>query len=71
MGNPRKTSYMTNLKNLKIWGGNKDIIFQIEDEALRIIDAKEIEFFEAKPQKKKTSNFYEVFANPSIAQFSL
>ena len=61
---------MTNLKNLKIWGGNKDIIFQIEDEALRIIDAKEIEFFEAKPQKK-TQIFMKFFANPSIAQFSL
>ena len=41
-----KTSFMTTLKNLKLWGGDEDRIFQIEDETLRIIDAKEIEGFQ-------------------------
>ena len=36
---------MTTLKNLKLWGRDEDRIFQIEDENLRIIDAKEIEVF--------------------------
>ena len=37
----RKNSFGTNgLKKLKVWGGDEDLIFQIENETLRIINAK-------------------------------
>ena len=41
----KKTTFMTTFKNLTIWGGDEDRMFQIEDENLRAIDAKEIEAF--------------------------
>ena len=62
---------MTTLKNLKFWGGNEEIIFQIEDETFRIIDAREIEVFWGETSKKPKFfdevdvSIFEVFANPN------
>ena len=57
--------------SLKIWGKDVDRILQTEDESLKIIDAKEIDFFLwlnlKKPQifDEVEVSMFEVFANPN------